>query len=278
MVREPCARGHAPDVTQEAGIRFRVWGSLYVSSPRTFLHSASDGVETCVLYFACLEPQDNDGSALGLATPRMNSPPGRRYARDEPTLTWSVGSAHTCILTSPKAKCISQRSTRGQIKRATALQVDMRALRNHGAKDLRVDDVPEPQCLDHQVKVKPAFCGICGTDLHEYTKPTFTPVPGSPHPVTNEVTPVGVGHEFSGEVVEVGSKVQRVKVGDKVAVQPTICCWDCPPCKGGYLNCCDSAGFVGLSGWGGGMADFVCVDGRFVFPLPENIPLQVGGR
>jgi len=157
----------------------------------------------------------------------------------------------------------------------------MRALRYHGVKDLRVDDdVAEPQCLEHQIKVAPAFVGICGTDLHEYFSPTFIPSKDHPHPVTKESMPVGLGHEFSGTVVEIGSKVQNkeVKVGDIVAVQPTICCFRCPPCEQGFLNCCDAAGFVGLSGGGGGLSDYVCVDGSFVFKLPENISLDVGGK
>ena len=61
----------------------------------------------------------------------------------------------------------------------------MRALRYHGVKDLRVDDnVPEPQCKPHEIKVKPAYIGICGTDLHEYSTPTFVPQPGAPHGIT----------------------------------------------------------------------------------------------
>ncbi|KAL2427247.1 (R,R)-butanediol dehydrogenase [Exophiala dermatitidis] len=156
----------------------------------------------------------------------------------------------------------------------------MRALRYHGVKDLRVDnDIPVPACGEHQIKIKPAFCGICGTDLHEYSSPTFIPAKDHPHPVTGESMPVTIGHEFSGEVVEIGSKVKNpkgLKVGDKVAVQPTVACFHCGPCNEGYINCCDSAGFVGLSGGGGGMSDYVSVDEQFVFPLPEHIGLDVG--
>lgn len=156
----------------------------------------------------------------------------------------------------------------------------MRALRYHGVKDLRVDqDVPEPKCGEDQIKVKPAFVGICGTDLHEYFSPTFTPSKESPHPVTGESMPVVIGHEFSGTVLEIGSKVKTtLQVGDKVAVQPTIACFDCGACKEGFINCCDSAGFVGLSGGGGGMSEAVCVGGDFVFKLPPNIDLDVGGE
>jgi threonine dehydrogenase-like Zn-dependent dehydrogenase len=126
----------------------------------------------------------------------------------------------------------------------------------------------------------PAFVGICGTDLHEYSSPTFIPSKEHPHPITGESMPVGFGHEFSGTVVEIGSKAQNqdgLKVGDHVAVQPTICCSQCPSCEQDFPNCCDKGGFVGLSGGGGGLSDFVCIDGPFVHKLPANVPLDVGG-
>ncbi|KIV94738.1 hypothetical protein, variant 3 [Exophiala mesophila] len=91
--------------------------------------------------------------------------------------------------------------------------------------------------------------------------------------------PVAIGHEFSGTIVEIGPNAanpQNLKVGDDVAVQPTICCFGCGPCREGYINCCDSAGFVGLSGGGGGMTDAVCVDPQFVFKLPKGTSLQIG--
>lgn len=157
----------------------------------------------------------------------------------------------------------------------------MRALRYHAPQDLRVDDIPEPTCAPHQLKIQPAFVGICGTDLHEYSTATFVPVK-DPHPLTGETAPVGVGHEFSGTVTEVGSDVKGWSVGDKVAVQPTLCCWGegkhegCDACGQGAINICSSGGFVGLSGGGGGVSDYVCVDARFVFKLPEGVPLDVG--
>lgn len=115
--------------------------------------------------------------------------------------------------------------------------------------------------------------------VHEYSSPTFIPSKESPHPVTRESMPVAIGHEFSGTIVEIGPNAvnpQNLQIGDDVAVQPTICCFGCGPCQEGYINCCDSAGFVGLSGGGGGMTDAVCVDPQFVFKLPKGISLEVG--
>ncbi|ORY71436.1 chaperonin 10-like protein [Pseudomassariella vexata] len=154
----------------------------------------------------------------------------------------------------------------------------MRALRYHGPGDIRLEmDIPEPECRVHQVKICPSFCGICGTDLHVYQSSNSLPFKDTPHPITGEKWPVTLGHEFSGEVVEVGSEVRNgIRVGDRVAVQPTICCNQCVPCKEGLTNCCDSFGFVGLMGWGGGLSDYVCVDARFAFKLPDTIPSDIG--
>lgn len=161
----------------------------------------------------------------------------------------------------------------------------MRALRYHGPGDLRVDtDVPEPSCQPHEIKIRPAFVGICGTDLHEYSTATFVPMKDA-HPLTGEKAPVGVGHEFSGTITEIGDQVDKGKgwkVGDKVAVQPTLCCWGegkhsgCDACEQGVINICSSGGFVGLSGGGGGVSDAVCIDQRFVFKLPDGVGLDIG--
>ena len=120
--------------------------------------------------------------------------------------------------------------------------------------------------------------GICGTDLHEWKDhPTFAPV-SAPHPVTKETVPIGFGHEFAGVVTEIGDGVERVKVGDRVAVQPTIYDGDCGACRQGLVNCCYNGGFVGLSGGGGGMSVAVVVDEEAAFILPDGVCLDVGGE
>ena len=100
--------------------------------------------------------------------------------------------------------------------------------------------------------------------------------PTSAHPITGEKIPVTIGHEFAGIVLELGKGVTEFKVGQKVAVQPTIYCGECGACKVGAENACPNGGFVGLSGGGGGMSEEVCVPTRAVFALPEGIDLDVG--
>lgn len=97
-------------------------------------------------------------------------------------------------------------------------------------------------------KVKPAFCGICGSDLHEFLGGANLCPSVTPHPLTGETVPVTFGHEFSGIVQDVGEGVTKFKAGDRVVVEPIL--WDgtCQPCQQGMENCCESGGFLGLSG------------------------------
>jgi threonine dehydrogenase-like Zn-dependent dehydrogenase len=98
----------------------------------------------------------------------------------------------------------------------------------------------------------------------------------TPHPITHETLPLTIGHEFSGTVEEVGDDVIRLKAGDRVCVQPTIYDGECLSCKRGLVNCCDKNGFIGLSGWGGGMSEHIVVPQDSVKKLPDNVSLEVG--
>jgi len=146
----------------------------------------------------------------------------------------------------------------------------MRAARYHGRGDIRIDEVPEPEPGPDQVKVAVDWCGICGSDLHEFLEgPLFIPQPGAPHPLTGETLPVVMGHEFAGTVAELGDGVEGLSIGDKVAVEPYYVCGECVACRAGRYNLCRSLGFVGLSGTQGGFSERCVVDRRWVHPLGE---------
>ena len=77
---------------------------------------------------------------------------------------------------------------------------EMKALRWHNQKDLRLENIEEPQALKGKVKLKVEWCGICGSDLHEYTAgPIF--IPTETHPLSGDKAPIVMGHEISGQVV-----------------------------------------------------------------------------
>ena len=103
-------------------------------------------------------------------------------------------------------------------------------------------------------------------------------IPTTPHPITGEHVPVTLGHEFSGIVEEIGEGVSDIKVGTHVTVQPIIYDGTCRSCKNGWINCCDQHGFIGLSGWGGGMSGHVVIPRTAVFPVPNSIPLEIAGE
>jgi (R,R)-butanediol dehydrogenase/meso-butanediol dehydrogenase/diacetyl reductase len=152
----------------------------------------------------------------------------------------------------------------------------MKAARWYNVKDIRVEEVEEPKVEKGKVKIQVEWTGICGSDLHEYVAgPIFIPVK-EPHPVSKDVAPIIMGHEFSGRVVEVGEGVTKVKVGDPVVVEPILRCGECPACKKGKYNLCENLGFHGLSGGGGGFSEYTVVDEYMVHKMPEGLSFEQG--
>ncbi|PFG42604.1 (R,R)-butanediol dehydrogenase/meso-butanediol dehydrogenase/diacetyl reductase [Isoptericola jiangsuensis] len=152
----------------------------------------------------------------------------------------------------------------------------MKAAVLHAQEDLRVEDVPEPTVKPGQVKLRNAYAGICGSDLHAYFDPAGAGLDlENPHPVTGSRLPQILGHEFSGTVVEVGEGVEDVAVGDRVAVFPLYSCGTCAACRRGNTNVCRTIGFHGLTSHGGGMAEYTTIAASMVHRLPENVDLKL---
>ena len=148
----------------------------------------------------------------------------------------------------------------------------MKAARWHNRNDVRVEELEIPQPKANQIKIEVKYCGICGSDLHEYLGgPIFIPV-DKPHPYTGEKAPLVMGHEFSGEVVEVGPEITKFKVGDRVTVEP-IHAKD--GLKGKY-NLDPNLNFIGLAGGGGGFSEYVVVNEDQAHKLPENVDFEQG--
>ena len=146
----------------------------------------------------------------------------------------------------------------------------MRAARFHGRGDVRIDDVPKPHPGAGQVQIAVEWCGICGTDLHEYVDgPIFAPTPQAPHPLTGGATPIVLGHEFAGVVAELGEGVTDLAEGDRVVVEPYDVCGECVACRDGRYNICRKLGFIGLDGDQGGFAERMVVDRRWVHPIGD---------
>lgn len=145
----------------------------------------------------------------------------------------------------------------------------MKAAVWHGYKDIRIEEVKEPSPKPGQVKIKVDWAGICGTDRHEYEGPNFIPVK-KPHRLTGRVAPLTIGHEFSGEIVELGEGVEGWNVGDKVTANGSLTCGVCEACRSGRYNICQKLGFLGV-GDDGAFADYVVVEAAKLFAIPEGV-------
>lgn len=130
---------------------------------------------------------------------------------------------------------------------------------------IRVGDVPDPVPRERQLVVKVGATGICGTDVH-IADGHFPPTP----------YPIVPGHEFAGEVVEVGPDVPgEWKVGDRVAVDPSLFCGYCTPCRNGHGNLCANWGATGDT-VDGAFAEYVAVPSANCYRMPASLDWQQG--
>lgn len=152
----------------------------------------------------------------------------------------------------------------------------MRAARFYDAKDIRIEDVEPQELQPGTVRVEVAWCGICGTDLHEYLEgPIFCPEHGHPHPISGEDAPITMGHEFSGVVAEVGEGVEDLKEGDHVVIEPYIIDDDVDVSEDSKTyHLSENMNFIGLAGRGGGLSENIVVHERWVHKIGDNIPLD----
>jgi (R,R)-butanediol dehydrogenase/meso-butanediol dehydrogenase/diacetyl reductase len=143
------------------------------------------------------------------------------------------------------------------------------ALFKEMSKPLAIESIADPVPGPHDLILKVKNCGICGSDLH-MTEPT-------------SIMPLALGsvmgHEFSGEVVEVGSAARSLwKSGDRVAGFPYICCGDQTPCAnfGFGARVCGKGTSIGLGQSPGAYAEFVRVGAAGAFRLPDSVSFREG--
>lgn len=129
---------------------------------------------------------------------------------------------------------------------------------------LAVADVPQPRPGEHEVLVRVAACGICGSDVHGFDGSSGRRIP-----------PLVMGHEASGVVVEAGAGVTEFKAGDRVTFDSTVYCGECLYCKRGDVNLCDRREVIGVSCGEyrrhGAFAEYIAVPDRIVYRLPGRM-------
>jgi len=140
----------------------------------------------------------------------------------------------------------------------------MKAMVLTGIRQMEMQDLPMPEIkTDTDVLIKMKVVGVCGSDVHYY----------SLGKIGSQVVeyPFPVGHEGAGEVIEVGSKVTKVKPGDRIAIEPAMPCGECDQCKAGRPHTCRKLRFLGCPGQADG-----CLSEYIV--MPEHSCFLIGDQ
>jgi 2-desacetyl-2-hydroxyethyl bacteriochlorophyllide A dehydrogenase len=137
----------------------------------------------------------------------------------------------------------------------------MRAALVESVGKVGLTTVPDPAPGPRQVVVEVAACGLCGTDLH-IRQGEFAPS-----------LPLVPGHEFAGEVVGIGREVTELAVGDRVAVDPSLYCYECRYCRTGHNNLCERWAAIGVT-TAGGAAEYAVAPVANCVKLPEHVRTQ----
>lgn len=137
----------------------------------------------------------------------------------------------------------------------------MKAVRMYAPRDLRVEEVELPIVGEDEVMIKVMAVGVCGSDI----------------PRANQygahVSPITLGHEFSGIITEVGANIVNYKVGDRVTVPPLIPCFKCKWCKEGEYALCEDYDYYG-SRRDGAMAEYIAVKESNLLRISDNISYE----
>ncbi len=140
----------------------------------------------------------------------------------------------------------------------------------HGQEDIRLKEVEMPAIGPTQILAKVHASGICGSDVACYL--------GKSHEGRYDLGPYVPGHEWCGEVIEVGSEVTTLKVGDKVVAESVIACNHCGPCKEGLNNSyCENWLHCGFEPDGyGAMSEYIIGEEQFTYKVPDSMDYEEG--
>jgi len=131
------------------------------------------------------------------------------------------------------------------------------------------EDRPVPALRDeHEVRVHISQTGICGSDVHYWQRGRIGDF--------ILTSPIVLGHESAGVVVEVGKKVKNLKVGDRVAIEPGTPCRYCDYCRNGQYNLCADTIFAATPPWDGTLSKYYSVASDYCYPIPDHMTMEEG--
>lgn len=130
----------------------------------------------------------------------------------------------------------------------------MKAVQLLGKENIQVNEIPRPEITEKEVLVKVRAASICGTDVRMYK---------NGYPTATEKTPLTLGHEISGDIVEVGASVDFYKEGMRVAIAPNMGCGICDQCVSGNTHLCETYEAFGIN-LPGGFAEYLVIPEKAV--------------
>jgi L-iditol 2-dehydrogenase len=138
----------------------------------------------------------------------------------------------------------------------------------HAPGDVRIEERDRPTPGPREVLVQVTAIGVCGSDVHYYEH-------GRIGPMVVE-SPMVLGHESAGHVVELGEGAGKHAVGDRVTLEPGVPCGRCRECRAGRYNLCLDVVFFATPPIDGAFADFVTIHEDFAFALPDSLSDEEG--
>ncbi len=144
----------------------------------------------------------------------------------------------------------------------------MKAAILKGIKEIQIEEIEKPAIKNNEALVKVRAVGVCGSDVHYYLHGRIgDQIVKGPHIL---------GHEASGEVVEVGKDAKKVRPGMRVAIEPGIPCGQCEYCKSGRYNICPDVKFLGTPPISGAYCEYMAYPEEFLFPMPDSMSFEEG--
>lgn len=157
-------------------------------------------------------------------------------------------------------------ATAEQVRTSTRAKTMKAIVKAASAPGTEIRDVPVPSPGPGEILLKVKRAGVCGTDLHIYVWDRWSQGRVKP--------PVTLGHEFVGEVIELGEGVTNVKLGDLVSSESHVVCHTCVACRTNLAHVCENTRTLGID-INGGFAEYVTIPAVNAWHIPPGVPLEV---